>query len=123
VEKFSAENFYPVNIGDVIGSRYQMIGKLGCGRTSAVSLARDLRYVRSGSSMDQKQLMFPSDHCYVALKFYSRSGFTEHEFRIYQMLSASDQSHPGLGYVRTAIDIIGINREGGDHGCLVQWPM
>ena len=35
--------YYPVNIGDVFASRYQVIAKLGYGITSTVWLARDLR--------------------------------------------------------------------------------
>ena len=34
--------YYPVNIGDVFSSKYQIIGKLGFGVTSTVWLARDL---------------------------------------------------------------------------------
>lgn len=42
---FSTGRYYPVNIGDVFRSRYQIIGKLGYGITSTVWLARDLQYV------------------------------------------------------------------------------
>ena len=69
------------------------------------------------------QLRFLSDHLYVALKSYSRPGFTQYEFEPYQTLSNSDQSHLGLRYVRTATDIVAVPREGGDHECLVQKPM
>lgn len=37
------DEYYPVNIGDVLDSRYQVVGKLGSGRFSTVWLARDLR--------------------------------------------------------------------------------
>lgn len=42
-EKFGKGIYYPVNIGDVFASGYQVIGKLGFGVTSTVWLARDLQ--------------------------------------------------------------------------------
>lgn len=42
-QRFAAGHFYPVNIGDVYASRYQILGKLGFGSTSSVWLARDLQ--------------------------------------------------------------------------------
>lgn len=44
-EQFKHGQYYPVNIGDVISSKYQIVGKLGFGTTSTVWLARDLEYV------------------------------------------------------------------------------
>lgn len=41
-EEFKKGHYYPVNIGDVLVSRYQVLGKLGFGTTSTVWLARDL---------------------------------------------------------------------------------
>jgi serine/threonine-protein kinase SRPK3 len=41
-EVFKKGHYYPVNIGDVFSSKYQIIGKLGFGVTSTVWLARDL---------------------------------------------------------------------------------
>lgn len=40
---YSPEHFYPVKIGDVFRSRYQVVGKLGYGGHSTVWLCRDLR--------------------------------------------------------------------------------
>jgi len=37
------EDYYPVYIGKVFGSRYQVVGKLGFGVNSTVWLCRDLR--------------------------------------------------------------------------------
>ena len=42
-EGFKTGRYYPVNIGDIFASKYQVIGKLGFGDTSTVWLARDLR--------------------------------------------------------------------------------
>lgn len=41
-EQFKQGQYYPANIGDVLISKYQIIGKLGFGTTSTVWLARDL---------------------------------------------------------------------------------
>jgi hypothetical protein len=37
-------DFYPVAIGAVLKSRYQVIGKLGFGTTATLWLCRDLKY-------------------------------------------------------------------------------
>lgn len=39
---YNADTYYPVQIGEVLNSRYQVVGKLGYGVTSTVWLARDL---------------------------------------------------------------------------------
>jgi serine/threonine-protein kinase SRPK3 len=45
LEDFNRGVYYPVNIGDVFASKYQVVGKLGFGVTSTVWLARDLQQV------------------------------------------------------------------------------
>ncbi len=45
VPGYKAERFYPVRLGDVFESRYQVVAKLGFGTASTVWLCRDLRYV------------------------------------------------------------------------------
>jgi serine/threonine-protein kinase SRPK3 len=45
LEEFHRGVYYPVNIGDVFASKYQVVGKLGFGVTSTVWLARDLQQV------------------------------------------------------------------------------
>lgn len=44
-EEFKAGLYYPMKPGEILASRYQIIGKLGFGRTSTVWLANDMRYV------------------------------------------------------------------------------
>jgi hypothetical protein len=41
---YEPEQFYPVNVGDTINSRYDVIGKLGFGANSTVWFCRDLSY-------------------------------------------------------------------------------
>ena len=45
VPNYQAEKFYPVRIGDLFESRYQVVGKLGFGTSSTVWLCRDLKCV------------------------------------------------------------------------------
>ena len=42
-DEFKAGQYYPVKIGDVYDSKYQILGKLGFGTTSTVWLARNLQ--------------------------------------------------------------------------------
>lgn len=42
-DEFRAGQYYPVQIGDVYSSKYQVLGKLGFGTTSTVWLARNLQ--------------------------------------------------------------------------------
>ena len=44
-DDYRTGKYYPVRIGDVFASKYQVLGKLGFGVSSTVWLARDLEYV------------------------------------------------------------------------------
>lgn len=43
---YRPEKYYPVQQGEVLNNRYQVLAKLGYGVTSTVWLSRDLQYVR-----------------------------------------------------------------------------
>ncbi|GKZ39641.1 hypothetical protein AbraIFM66950_000802 [Aspergillus brasiliensis] len=103
---FRDGHYYPVNIGDIFASKYQVVGKLGYGSASTVWLDQDLQ-----------------SHRYVTLKIYTRDESHTEEFNIYQHISQGNPSHPGYSYVRAALDTFTIPRPGGDHPCLVQQPM
>ncbi|KAJ5835250.1 hypothetical protein N7447_001276 [Penicillium robsamsonii] len=110
-EEFKKGCYYPVNIGDVLVSKYQVVGKLGFGTTSTVWLARDLE-----------------GHRYVTLKIYTSDGTDQGEVQTYKALSQGDGSHPGYAHVRTALDAFTIpHKRGGYQGsenhCVVQKPM
>ena len=42
VPNYKPENYYPVHIGDIFSSRYQVVSKLGFGVNSTVWLCRDI---------------------------------------------------------------------------------
>lgn len=48
---YLAERYYPVHIGEVFATRYQVVGKLGYGAFSTVWLARDLAYVLARNTL------------------------------------------------------------------------
>ncbi|KAL1876455.1 hypothetical protein Daus18300_002699 [Diaporthe australafricana] len=107
VDEFKNGQFFPVHIGDVYESKYQVLGKLGFGSTSTVWLARNLW-----------------DHNHVALKVYTRDGSSREEFEKCDFISRANTSHAGYPYVRTALDIFALRHPGGaEHHCLVQKPM
>ncbi|KAI1135858.1 kinase domain protein [Hypoxylon sp. FL0543] len=105
-DEFGKGHYYPVRIGDVYASKYQVVGKLGFGSTSTVWLARNLL-----------------EHNHVALKIYARGARYKDEFQVYERLSAANRTHPGSGHVAAALDTFVLPRPGGDHCCLVQKPM
>jgi hypothetical protein len=47
VPGYKAESFYPVTLGEVFNSRYQVLAKLGFGTASTAWLCRDLAYMVS----------------------------------------------------------------------------
>ncbi|PYH71785.1 kinase-like protein [Aspergillus vadensis CBS 113365] len=49
-DEFKKGQYYPVDIGDVFASKYQVVGKLGFGVTSTAWLARDLEHGPSHKS-------------------------------------------------------------------------
>ncbi|CAK4029640.1 CMGC SRPK kinase [Lecanosticta acicola] len=107
LEEFRQGLFYPMQLGDTLASRYQVVGKLGFGSTSTVWLARDMQAQR-----------------HVVLKVYTRGQAHEEEFELYRTIRQTNPSHPGYPYVASALDTFMIQREGGyAHRCLVQRPM
>ncbi|KAJ5736092.1 uncharacterized protein N7483_001217 [Penicillium malachiteum] len=54
-EQFKQGQYYPANIGEVLTSKYQVIGKLGFGTISTVWLARDLEELMAPSSCSYKE--------------------------------------------------------------------
>ncbi|KAJ6155821.1 hypothetical protein N7470_006387 [Penicillium chermesinum] len=105
-EQFHRRQYYPATVGEILISKYQIIGKLGFGTTSTVWLARDLAGRR-----------------YVTLKLYTLDKDNHEEPQIYKLLNQGSSWHPGHAHVRKAVDIFTVPSPRGNHQCLVQVPM
>ncbi|KAJ5200125.1 hypothetical protein N7472_005329 [Penicillium cf. griseofulvum] len=105
-EEFKKGHYYAANVGNILGSKYQIVGKLGFGVTFTVELAHNLE-----------------GHRYVTLKLYTQDERNTEEFEIYKLLNKGNISHPGYPHMRTALDRFAIAHHGNYHHCLVQKPM
>ncbi|KAK3934006.1 Serine/threonine-protein kinase [Diplogelasinospora grovesii] len=110
---YQESRYYPVRIGEVFASRYQVVGKLGYGISSTVWLARDL-----------------NQHSHVVLKVFIRSHsfMEEHrdkELNSYKRISSVSATswHPGRKCMRTLLDCFNITGPHGDHQCMVHPPL
>lgn len=111
VPKYTASHYYPVRIGEVLRDRYQIVGKLGFGRSSTVWLARDLDARR-----------------HVALKLFINAAAMgdelDHEISIYRQISNTPANeHPGRAAVRQLLDSFDVAGPDGSHRCLVHPPL
>ncbi|EZF36125.1 serine/threonine-protein kinase [Trichophyton mentagrophytes] len=98
--------FYPVQIGQVFSSRYQVLSKLGYGANSTVWFCRDLIKRR-----------------YAALKVYICSPGAEQECNVLRHLESLKSSHPGKEKFRTMLDAFTADGPSGRHQCLVHEPL
>lgn len=57
---YVAERYYPVHLGQVFNSRYQVVTKLGFGATSTIWLCRDLKSV---TQTQQQTTIASADNC------------------------------------------------------------
>ncbi|GLA25124.1 hypothetical protein ACMYSQ_000105 [Aspergillus niger] len=103
---YHPEKYYPVQQGEVLDNRYQVLAKLGYGVTSTVWLGRDLR-----------------DSKYVVLKIYVTAQEKNHELEIYNRMNAVEVEHPGRDLVRRLFDHFTVTGPHGPHVCLVHEPM
>ncbi|KKZ68099.1 hypothetical protein EMCG_06209 [[Emmonsia] crescens] len=104
---YSPDGFYPVRIGDVFHSKYQVLGKLGYGAYSTVWLCRDLQ-----------------GHQHVAMKVYERdSTQARRELDVYNQLNRMTTENVGSTLVRTALDHFEISTPKGHHLCLIHKPL
>ncbi|EME41720.1 hypothetical protein DOTSEDRAFT_73941 [Dothistroma septosporum NZE10] len=106
---YDPDQFYPVHIGETLGLRYAVIGKLGFGANSTVWFCRDSQ---TGEL--------------VAVKVYVRTpqGALHREQVAHEHLASVQSSHPGQARVRQPLDTFDIRHKNGDfHLCLVYQPM
>ncbi|KAL4787454.1 kinase-like domain-containing protein [Aspergillus varians] len=106
---YLASRYYPIQIGEVIQDRYQVVGKLGFGVTSTVWLARD---------MDRRS--------FVTLKIFinaaSMGQEIDNELKIYQRIGRAS-AHPGRRAIRSLENSFNIDGPEDKHQCLVHPPL
>ncbi|KAL3472269.1 kinase domain protein [Aspergillus californicus] len=108
---YEPEQFYPVKLGDLLDSKYRVLGKLGYGAYSTAWLCRN---------EDNKQR--------VAIKALTRASANPQdvlprEVRVYEYLSKLGSSHIGSAYIRSLYDTFHISNSSGIYPCLVHPPM
>ncbi|KKK14984.1 hypothetical protein P175DRAFT_0554466 [Aspergillus ochraceoroseus IBT 24754] len=107
---YKPAHYYPVTIGDVYHTRYEVAGKLGYGAYSTSWLCRDLQV--------NNYTVLKVSTC---LPDYPTA--TDHELRVYEHLAKLDSLHPGQSLIRELYDAFDLQGPGGTHRCLVLQPM
>ncbi|KAF1820044.1 kinase-like protein [Dissoconium aciculare CBS 342.82] len=110
---YQPENFYPVQLGQVLQERYQVATKLGYGSSSTVWLARDLWRYRWNSER------------FVAIKVSSnrQENDTCPELTTLRLISKANPRHEGWNFIRRLEDSFSIGGVDREHICLVFEPM
>ncbi|KAJ2990091.1 hypothetical protein NUW54_g8582 [Trametes sanguinea] len=117
---YDPKDFYPVELGEVLHSRYQVIGKLGYGGYSTVWLCRDL-----------------AEHRYVAVRICARNSVPiQREVAALEHLDSFPAiNHPGRYFLRSMLDRFQLSPKHVEHSelegqvdarpfrCLVYEPM
>ncbi|KAK3900751.1 kinase-like domain-containing protein [Staphylotrichum tortipilum] len=109
VPDYKGERFYPVQLGQVFQSRYQVVAKLGYGTASTIWLCRDLTEDR-----------------YLALKVCIRghdATTVDNEVAVSQHIKSIDADHPGKQLLRVVLDQFHITGPHGAHQCLLFEPL
>jgi serine/threonine-protein kinase SRPK3 len=119
---YSTKAFYPTRIGEVLNSRYQVVGKLGYGGYSTVWLCRDVMLFRS--LLFIRPLTVRRNHEYVTLKL-SRSDApnVKREIEVYNHLNTIRTRHAGATLVRTMIESFQLTKSQQTYQCLVHKPL
>ncbi|KDN42477.1 hypothetical protein RSAG8_06794, partial [Rhizoctonia solani AG-8 WAC10335] len=118
VHKFDPAYWYPATVGQILNDTYKLVAKLGFGNSSTVWLAKDIT----------RWSWQPTR--YVTLKIitshtadYTNTDYRTHEAYISNQILSKNPSHPGLQFLRTAIDGFQLQGQKGLHPVLVYEPM
>ncbi|CAE6483028.1 unnamed protein product [Rhizoctonia solani] len=118
VHKFDPVYWYPATVGQVLNNTYKLVAKLGFGNSSTVWLAKDIT----------RWSWLPTR--YVALKISTShtadptdAAYHMHETYISKQILSKNPTHPGLQFLRTAIDEFQLPGQKGFHPVLVYEPM
>ncbi|KAK1953675.1 protein kinase [Colletotrichum sublineola] len=104
---YKPENYYPIRLGEVFKSRYQVVAKLGYGTGSTVWLCQDL-------SNENKLL---------TLKVCIAGEDASNELAVSSHIKSIDADHPGKARLRTVIERFQIQGPSGHHQCLLFSPL
>jgi serine/threonine protein kinase len=122
-EWYKPEDFYPVRIGEVFKSQYQVVGKLGYGTFGTAWLCRDLLCV---CNLHCQPLHYTyhtaSNHKYVTLKIGTLEAL-QGEVGALRHLKTIKTDHPGSLLIRQMLDEFQINNKNGIFHCLVHPPL
>ncbi|OAA57898.1 protein kinase-like protein [Niveomyces insectorum RCEF 264] len=124
LEHYVAGDFYPVTIGDVFQSRYQVVAKLGFGSASTVWLAKDLTDPRrTNEYRTLKVCTATKEGSVVAQQAATELAVSKH----LRSKSVVDEiaKHPGRRTIRTVLGSFTIANEGNHnntHQCLLYAP-
>ncbi|KAM0713517.1 hypothetical protein Q7P37_010479 [Cladosporium fusiforme] len=97
---YKAEEYYPLRLGEVFNSKYQVVAKLGFGTTSTVWLCRNLQLMCTTGEESSREVTI-SDH----------------------FKSIECDRHPGRTYLRVALEKFHVQGPHGRHLCLVFPPL
>ncbi|KAM3501022.1 hypothetical protein MY11210_009436 [Beauveria gryllotalpidicola] len=93
---YSQDQFYPVRIGEILDSKYRVLGKLGYGANSTAWLCRNVR-----------------DDVFVTIKVCTRdsgrSARVRRELQFYEHVSSLNSQHRGQSFIRGLLDITASN--------------
>ncbi|KAI9703411.1 MAG: hypothetical protein M1820_005883 [Bogoriella megaspora] len=115
IPDYDPKHFYPVNPGELFHNRYEMLVKIGWGRSSTLWLARDTTrwWWQSNRYVTIK----------VTVSNLINRDAAKHELCVARRLE-TNPSHNGYPFVRTLFDSFEVVRSDGSmHLCLVYEPM
>lgn len=107
---YRSDQYYPVRIGEIIASRYRVVGKLGYGAHSTSWLCRD---AKSNDFVTVK----------VCTRGADRFSPNQRELRFYEHVSSLTTEHSGQSFIRGLFETFTMKGPLGEHVCLVQQPM
>ncbi|KAK2757610.1 hypothetical protein FQN54_004579 [Arachnomyces sp. PD_36] len=110
---YNPEDYYPVHIGEVFQSRYQVVSKLGYGGSSTVWLCRDL----------WKHQYLTLKVCVRTKQLHPVKPASDHEITVSNHLQSFSFDHPGKSMIRTVLDSFEIPGPNGHHKCLLYQPL
>ncbi|RAH63641.1 kinase-like protein [Aspergillus piperis CBS 112811] len=108
--EYTASQYYPTRIGEVIKEQYQVIGKLGYESTSTAWLARDME--------NRRYVMLK-----ICIEASSMGQHVDNELNMYKFMEQSPTTHPGREVIRTLLDTFYIDGPQDKHHCLVHPPL